>query len=192
MATIQSIRGGRDNDPDFHTRMRGQGPWAELLRTRFKIAARRYGLDKDYSRAARPVPAAGRGTGGIVLGLVSRKRTGRKRPHCGRPIFMALFAYELDSDSRLRRYHGASRSPSRANCHNIIATCSRRTSVKRRSADSCRVVSSDLFCAASVALYSGAPAYQGPFVGSRSLRSLRDTCLWIGHLAVLRNDGYRR
>ena len=48
MATIQSIRGGRDNDPDFHTRMRGQGPWAELLRTRFKIAARRYGLDKDY------------------------------------------------------------------------------------------------------------------------------------------------
>ncbi|MCW4460745.1 PA0069 family radical SAM protein [Sphingomonas sp. BT-65] len=48
MATIQSIRGGRDNDPDFHTRFRGQGPWAELLRTRFKRAARRYGLDKEY------------------------------------------------------------------------------------------------------------------------------------------------
>lgn len=48
MATIQSIRGGRDNDPDFHTRMRGQGPWAELLRTRFKRAARRYELDKEY------------------------------------------------------------------------------------------------------------------------------------------------
>ncbi|WP_343520030.1 PA0069 family radical SAM protein [Sphingomonas sp.] len=48
MATIQSIRGGRDNDPNFHTRFRGQGPWAELLRTRFKRAARRYGLDKDY------------------------------------------------------------------------------------------------------------------------------------------------
>ncbi len=31
MATIQSIRGGRDNDPNFHTRMRGSGPWAELL-----------------------------------------------------------------------------------------------------------------------------------------------------------------
>jgi len=45
MATIQSIRGGRDNDPDFFTRMKGQGPWADLLRTRFQIAARRYGLD---------------------------------------------------------------------------------------------------------------------------------------------------
>ena len=26
MATIRSLRGGRDNDPDFFTRMRGQGP----------------------------------------------------------------------------------------------------------------------------------------------------------------------
>ncbi len=48
MATIQSIRGGRDNDPDFHSRFRGKGPWAELLRTRFKIAARRFGLDKEH------------------------------------------------------------------------------------------------------------------------------------------------
>lgn len=44
MAVIQSIRGGRDNDPNFHTRMRGSGPWAELLRTRFKIACRKHGL----------------------------------------------------------------------------------------------------------------------------------------------------
>jgi DNA repair photolyase len=44
MAIIQSLRGGRDNDPDFFTRMQGQGPWAELLRTRFKIAIRKHGL----------------------------------------------------------------------------------------------------------------------------------------------------
>jgi DNA repair photolyase len=44
MATIQSIRGGRDNDPDFFTRMRGSGPWAELLRTRFDIACRRHNM----------------------------------------------------------------------------------------------------------------------------------------------------
>ncbi len=44
MATIRSLRGGRDNDPDFHSRMQGQGPWAELLRTRFEKAAKRYGL----------------------------------------------------------------------------------------------------------------------------------------------------
>jgi DNA repair photolyase len=44
MATIRSIRGGRDNDPDFHSRMRGSGPWADLLRTRFDLAIRRHGL----------------------------------------------------------------------------------------------------------------------------------------------------
>src|SRR5919112_1058646 len=44
MATIRSLRGGRDNDPNFFSRMRGQGPWAELLRTRFEIAAKRFGL----------------------------------------------------------------------------------------------------------------------------------------------------
>lgn len=47
MATIQSIRGGRDNDPNFGSRMRGQGPWAELLRTRFRIACRKYGLNRE-------------------------------------------------------------------------------------------------------------------------------------------------
>jgi DNA repair photolyase len=44
MATIQSLRGGRDNDPHFFTRMRGEGPWAELMRTRFAIACRKHGL----------------------------------------------------------------------------------------------------------------------------------------------------
>ena len=47
MATIRSIRGGRDNDPDYFTRMKGQGPWAELLRTRFLRAARKYGLEGE-------------------------------------------------------------------------------------------------------------------------------------------------
>ena len=44
MATIRSLRGGRDNDPDFYSRMQGQGPWADLLRTRFQIAAKKHGL----------------------------------------------------------------------------------------------------------------------------------------------------
>ena len=46
MATIRSMRGGRDNDPDFFTRMQGQGPWADLMRTRFEVAARKYGLGR--------------------------------------------------------------------------------------------------------------------------------------------------
>ncbi|MEO6434000.1 MAG: PA0069 family radical SAM protein [Sphingomicrobium sp.] len=44
MATINAMRGGRDNDPGFFTRMRGQGPWADLIRTRFELAAKKYGL----------------------------------------------------------------------------------------------------------------------------------------------------
>jgi DNA repair photolyase len=44
MATIHAMRNGRDNDPQFFTRMQGSGPWAELLRTRFRIACRKHDL----------------------------------------------------------------------------------------------------------------------------------------------------
>jgi DNA repair photolyase len=46
MNTIRSIRGGRDNDPNFFTRMKGAGPWAELLSDRFRLAVRRAGLEQ--------------------------------------------------------------------------------------------------------------------------------------------------
>ena len=66
MATIQSLRGGRDNDPGFFSRMRGQGVWAELLRTRFRVARARHGfsddrrrLDLDCSRFRPPAGAQG-------------------------------------------------------------------------------------------------------------------------------------
>jgi DNA repair photolyase len=49
MATIRSMREGRDNDPDFFSRMRGSGAWANLLRTRFEKAARRFGLGQTRS-----------------------------------------------------------------------------------------------------------------------------------------------
>lgn len=44
MATIHSLRGGRDNDPNFFSRMRGKGAWAELIATRFEKARKRFGL----------------------------------------------------------------------------------------------------------------------------------------------------
>ena len=47
MATINSLRGGKDNDPNFFTRMRGQGAWADLLKTRFEKAIHRYGLPQS-------------------------------------------------------------------------------------------------------------------------------------------------
>jgi DNA repair photolyase len=41
---IEDMRGGRRNDPNFGTRMRGTGIWADLLKQRFNIATRRHGL----------------------------------------------------------------------------------------------------------------------------------------------------
>lgn len=46
MAIVRSVRKGRDNDPQFFSRMRPSGVWAELFRTRFRIACRRAGLGK--------------------------------------------------------------------------------------------------------------------------------------------------
>ena len=45
---VQDIRGGRDNDPDYFSRMKGRGVWAQLIRTRVKRAAREHGLDKSF------------------------------------------------------------------------------------------------------------------------------------------------
>lgn len=47
MARVREFQGGQDYLPKWGTRMRGQGRHAELLRSRFKIALRRYGLGDD-------------------------------------------------------------------------------------------------------------------------------------------------
>lgn len=44
MARIRDMRGGRDYDADFRTRMKGQGVWAELIRQRVRGASARHGL----------------------------------------------------------------------------------------------------------------------------------------------------
>jgi DNA repair photolyase len=41
---IREARGGRLNDPAFGTRMKGSGPYAELIARRFDVARRRLGL----------------------------------------------------------------------------------------------------------------------------------------------------
>ena len=50
MSIINDLRGGKDNDPNFFTRMRGSGAWADLLRTRFQRAIRKHGLDGEKRR----------------------------------------------------------------------------------------------------------------------------------------------
>jgi DNA repair photolyase len=41
---VRDTRGGKDNDPNFHTRFEGQGAYAVLLQQRFQKAKERYGL----------------------------------------------------------------------------------------------------------------------------------------------------
>jgi len=45
MSRVHELRSGRDNDPNFGSRMRGQGEFAELLSKRFALAKRRIGYD---------------------------------------------------------------------------------------------------------------------------------------------------
>ena len=45
MALVRDSRGGRDNDPRFHHRMSGLGPYAKMLDQRFRLACRRLGLN---------------------------------------------------------------------------------------------------------------------------------------------------
>ncbi len=47
MARVREMRGGRDNDARFGTRMTGQGVWAQLLRQRFRKACARLGLNGE-------------------------------------------------------------------------------------------------------------------------------------------------
>ena len=47
MSRINALRGGRDNDPRFGTRYRGEGEFAELLARRFELAVRTCGFDDD-------------------------------------------------------------------------------------------------------------------------------------------------
>ncbi len=47
MSVMRQIRGGRDNDPEFGSRMRGEGQLAELIAQRFELASRRLGLNRE-------------------------------------------------------------------------------------------------------------------------------------------------
>jgi DNA repair photolyase len=47
MARLHDMRGGKDNDPRFGSRMKGEGIWAELLRQRLRKASARLGLNHD-------------------------------------------------------------------------------------------------------------------------------------------------
>lgn len=65
MHRIQEMRGGKDYDSDFATRMKGSGAWADLVGQRFRKAATRLGFNRkkvDFRTAEfRPPSPAGQG-----------------------------------------------------------------------------------------------------------------------------------
>jgi DNA repair photolyase len=61
MSLVRQMRGGRDYDPDWSKRMKGEGPLAELIAARFRAACKRHGLNRerlvlDVGQFRRPAP----------------------------------------------------------------------------------------------------------------------------------------
>ncbi len=64
MGLVQSMRGGKDYRAEFGKRMRGEGPYADLLSKRFQLAVKRLGLNRQRQKLRTdlflpPVPKGG-------------------------------------------------------------------------------------------------------------------------------------
>ncbi|WP_062763164.1 PA0069 family radical SAM protein [Falsirhodobacter sp. alg1] len=63
MGRIRDTHGGKDYDPEWGRRMRGQGIWSDTIRAQFDLAMRRHGLDLHHPPMRldlfRPPPRAG-------------------------------------------------------------------------------------------------------------------------------------
>jgi DNA repair photolyase len=66
MERIREMRGGKDYEADFASRMKGRGVWADLIGQRFRKAARRIGFGNERTpfdlSAFRPPGVAGQGS----------------------------------------------------------------------------------------------------------------------------------
>ncbi|SAL03653.1 PA0069 family radical SAM protein [Caballeronia ptereochthonis] len=64
MGRVRDMRGGKDYDSNFSTRMKGEGLWADMLKQRFRQATKRLGLNArqhgilDMSEFQRPAKRA--------------------------------------------------------------------------------------------------------------------------------------
>ncbi len=50
MNLVRDIRGGRDNDPEFGSRMTGRGPYAWQIGRRFELTCRKLGLNREKQK----------------------------------------------------------------------------------------------------------------------------------------------
>lgn len=66
MARIHEMRGGKDYDANFATRMKGSGLWSDLVRQRFEKASKRLGFNRERIEldlnGFRPPAAPGQGS----------------------------------------------------------------------------------------------------------------------------------
>ncbi|GAB7535375.1 PA0069 family radical SAM protein [Burkholderia sp. 3C] len=66
MARVRDMRGGKDYESDFASRMKGEGLWADLMKQRFRQAVKRLGLNErtrgilDFSQFRAPEPVKAR------------------------------------------------------------------------------------------------------------------------------------
>lgn len=65
LGRLREVRAGKLNDPRFRSRMRGEGPYAEHIRSMFAVAKRRHGLDRPLASLSpdafrRPAPGGQR------------------------------------------------------------------------------------------------------------------------------------
>jgi DNA repair photolyase len=70
MARIREVRGGRLNDPRFHSRMRGEGVYADQIHALFALACRRAGLAGERAPLSTAAFRRPGGTGGTQLQLL--------------------------------------------------------------------------------------------------------------------------
>lgn len=52
ISIVKQSRGGRENDPNFGSRMTGSGNFADLIARRFELACRRFGLNREDNHMA--------------------------------------------------------------------------------------------------------------------------------------------
>ncbi|HWX41631.1 MAG TPA: radical SAM protein, partial [Blastocatellia bacterium] len=69
LSHIRDIRGGKLNDPEFKSRMRGEGIYAEQIKSLFRLACRRAGLNSEKSALS---TASFRRPGSTQLSLFER------------------------------------------------------------------------------------------------------------------------
>ena len=70
MARVREMRGGKDYDSSFGSRMRGEGVWADLIAQRLAKSRQRLGLDRerralDLSQFRKPLPTSALGQGDL-------------------------------------------------------------------------------------------------------------------------------